>query len=79
MELIYTDIGGPITPTLVGGAHNYVSFTDDLIRATWIYFSKTKDECLGKLAELTRLLNTATGLKIKRTQSDNGGEYGSNA
>ena len=79
MELLYTDIGGPITPPSVGGANYYVTFTDDFSRTTWIYFLKAKDECLGRLKELTRLLQTETGLKVKRIRSDNRGEYSSNA
>ena len=79
MELLYTDIGRPITPPSVGGANYYVTFTDDFSRTTWIYFLKAKDECLGRLKELTRLLQTETGLKVKRIRSDNRGEYSSNA
>jgi transposase InsO family protein len=79
LELLHTDVGGPITPVSLGGARYYVTFTDDYSRATWIYFMKTKGECLGKMQELVKLLHTDTGLKVKRIRSDNGGEYSSAA
>jgi hypothetical protein len=44
LDLIHSDIGGPMSVASVKGASYYVTFIDDFSRKTWIYFMKTKDE-----------------------------------
>jgi hypothetical protein len=79
LKLLHTDVGGPITPISLGGARFYVTFTDNYSRATWFYTMKTKAECLEKMKECVQLLETGTGLKVKRIRWRNGGEYSSTA
>jgi hypothetical protein len=38
LELVHSDICGPINPTSNGGNRYFITFTDDLTRKTWIYF-----------------------------------------
>ena len=78
LDLVHSDVGGPITPQSLGGARYYVTFTDDLTRATWVYTMKTKSECLSRFQEFYQMMKTE-GLKVKRLRSDNGGEYNSKA
>ena len=37
MELIHSDICGPINPTSNAGSRYFITFTDDYSRKTWIY------------------------------------------
>jgi hypothetical protein len=46
LELVHSDICGPINPTSNGGNRYFITFTDDLTRKTWIYFMKEKSSAL---------------------------------
>ena len=53
LDLIHSDLFGPMTVTSLGGYNYYVSFIDDHSRKTWICFLKTKEseEVLSKFKE----------------------------
>jgi hypothetical protein len=38
LELIHSDICGPISPKSNGGKRYFITFIDDLTRKTWVYF-----------------------------------------
>ena len=42
LELIHSDVFGPVPIPSLGGSLYYVSFIDDLSRNTWLYFLKKK-------------------------------------
>jgi hypothetical protein len=42
LELVRSDVFGPITVPSLGGSLYYVSFIDDFSRKTWIYILKKK-------------------------------------
>ena len=44
LELIHSDVCGPMPSTYLSGYEYYVTFIDDYSRKTWIYFLKAKDE-----------------------------------
>jgi hypothetical protein len=48
LELIHSDVCGPMSVASVQGGMYYVSFIDDFSRKTWIYFMKTKDEVFSR-------------------------------
>ena len=52
------------------------SFTDIKYRYSAIYFSNTKDEALRHFELYKVFIETQRGHKLKKFQSDNGGEYG---
>jgi transposase InsO family protein len=78
LELVYSDVCGPIPSTSLSGYVYYVYFIDDYSCKTWIYFLKSKDEVLGKFNEFKALVENLSERKIKILRSDNGGEYTSN-
>lgn len=51
LDLIHSDVCGPILMKYLGGYLYYVTFFDELSSNTWIYFMKTKDEVLRKCQE----------------------------
>ena len=55
----------------------YVTFIDDFLHKTWIYFLKSKefDEVLSKFKEFKDLFENILEKKIKTLRSDNGGEF----
>ena len=78
LDLIDSDVCGPMSIATVQGASYYVTFIDDFSRKTWIFFRKTKDEVIGRFWEFKAQVESQTGKKIKVLRSDNGGEYMSN-
>ena len=84
LELIHSDVCGPMSTGSVGGSKYFVTFIDDYSRYTVLYTMKAKSETLSKFKEYVAYMENATGHKvqklrtIKRLRSDNGGEYTSN-
>jgi transposase InsO family protein len=75
LDLIHSDMCGPITVASLNKYMYYVLFIDDHSRKTWIYFLKTKDGFLARFQEFKAQVENLTGRKIKVLRSDNGGEY----
>ena len=77
LELIHSDLCGPIDPTTYGGTNYYVLFTDDFTRMTHIYplKRKTSADVLEKFREYKPEVEKQTGKSIKRLRTDGGGEY----
>ena len=75
LELILSNVCGPIPSTYLSGYEYYVTFIDDYSRKTWIYFLKTKDEVFGKFKEFKALIENHSKRRIKTLRTDNGGEY----
>jgi hypothetical protein len=46
LELVHSDICGPINPRSNGGNRYFITFSDDYSRNTWIYFLKEKYSAL---------------------------------
>ena len=79
LDLIHTDVCGPMPTKSLGGNSYFVTFIDDKSRFTAIYFMKRKDEVLSKFQEFEAMAQNVTGGKIKYLRSDKCGEYTSNA
>ena len=79
LQLIHTDICGPITPASFGGRHYFLTFIDDFSRKTWVYLLKEKREALETFKRFKALVENQTGCKIKALRSDRGGEFTSKA
>ena len=75
MEIVHSDICGPMSSSSLSGYVYYVLFIDDLSRKTWIYFLKEKSEVFSKFKEYKALVENQTDRKIKILWSDNGGEF----
>ena len=83
LELVHTDLCGPMQVPSHGGSKYVLTFTDDYSRYTTVYFLKNKSDTILKFKEYVKLMETYSGqkvknLNIKTLRSDNGGEYTSN-
>jgi transposase InsO family protein len=78
LELVHSDVCGPMPSTSLSGYVYYVSFIDDYSCKTWVYFLKSKDEVLVLFKEFKALVVNLSERKIKILRLDNGGEYTSN-
>lgn len=78
LELIHTDVCGPMPTKSYDGYSYFVSFTDDYSRASMIYCLKQKSEVFGKFQEFVAMGEALHGQKIAKLRTDNGGEFTSN-
>ena len=75
LELIHTDVCGPMETRSLGGSRYFVTFINDKSRYTAIYFMKEKNEVSEIYKEYEAMVENVTGMKIKAIRLDNGGEY----
>lgn len=75
LQLVHTDISGPMEHESLGGSRYYILFIDDFSRMIFIYFIKHKSEALSCFAEFKAKVEKQTNKKIKILRSDNGCEY----
>jgi len=75
LELVHSDVCGPMQTPSWGGARYFLTFIDDKTRKTYIYFLKGKDEVFVKFQEFKELAETQTGKRLKAIRTNNGKEY----
>ena len=75
LELVHSDVFGPVSVPSLGKSVYYVSFIDDFSRNTWIYFLRKKSEVFDKFKEFKALVENQTEKKIKALRKYNGGEF----
>ena len=75
LQLVHSDLWGPITPASVSGAKYAVIFVDDYTRLKKLYFMTNKSELPDKLEDFIADVARPEDLMIKRLRSDCGGEY----
>ncbi|KAF2890836.1 hypothetical protein ILUMI_15337, partial [Ignelater luminosus] len=75
LEIIHTDVNGPISPTGYKGERYFVSFVEDFSKIAVVYCIKHKSEVFNRFVEYIKLMQNQTGKKIKEIHCDNGREY----
>jgi transposase InsO family protein len=75
LDLIHSDVCGPMPIKSLGGSLYYVIFIDDYSRKTWLYLLKTKDKVFNKFQEFKAEIENLANKKIKTLRIDHGGEY----
>ena len=75
LEIIHTDVCGPMSVDARGGYRYFLTFTDDLSRYGYIYLMKHKSETFEKFKEFQSEVENHHNNKIKFLRSDCGGEY----
>ncbi|EOY31124.1 Uncharacterized protein TCM_038123 [Theobroma cacao] len=78
LELIHTDLAGPMSVESLSGDKFYFIFIDDMSRFCWICFLKSKSQVFELFLQFKAKVDLETGHKIKTLRSDNGSEYTSN-
>ena len=69
LELVHSDVFGPVTMPSLGGSLYYVSFIYDFSRKAWIYFPRKKSEVFEKFKEFKFLMENEIDKKIKATNN----------
>ena len=75
LELIHTDICGPMSTPSKGNNKQFVLFIDDFTRMNWVFFMKQKSEVLSIFKKFKSFVEKQSGCYIKTLRSDRGMEY----
>ena len=78
LELVHSDICGPMETVSHGGNRYLLTFIDDYSRKTWVYFLKQKSETFEIFKSFKAYVEKQSGLSLKVLRTDRGGEYTSN-
>ncbi|CAL9014755.1 unnamed protein product [Prunus brigantina] len=78
LELIHSDVFGPVKQPSISGMRYMVTFIDDFSRYVWVFFMKEKSDTFSKFKEFKEIVEGEMGKKIICLRTDNGGEYTSN-
>ena len=78
LELVHSDICGPLEKQSVGGAKYFITFIDDHTNWSVVYPLYKKSEAFHYFKIFAELAQTHTGRKLKVLRTDRGGEYMSN-
>ena len=74
LEIIYSDVCGPIQVDLMGGNKSFVTFIDDFNRKLWTYLIKKKSEVIKVFSQFQSMVERQSGRKLKVLRTDGGGE-----
>jgi hypothetical protein len=75
LDLIHSDVCGPMNTLTPGKKKYFLTFIDDYSRYTKVYLLHTKDEVAVKLQEYINHVRNKFGRTLKALRCDNGTEY----
>ncbi|KAG7599301.1 Integrase catalytic core [Arabidopsis suecica] len=75
LELIHSDVCGPMQTESINGSKYFLTFIDDFSRMTWVYFLKNKSEVITKFKIFKPYVENQSENRIKRLRTDGGGEF----
>ncbi|KAL0455123.1 UNVERIFIED_CONTAM: Retrovirus-related Pol polyprotein from transposon RE2 [Sesamum latifolium] len=75
LDLVHTDVCGPLSIPARGGFFYFITFTDDHSWYGYIYLVRYKSEAFGRFKEYRLEVENQSNRKIKALRSDRGGEY----
>ncbi|KAJ9552913.1 LOW QUALITY PROTEIN: hypothetical protein OSB04_016958 [Centaurea solstitialis] len=75
LEIVHTDVCGPVSHEARGGYQYFITFTDDFSRYGYVYLMRHKSESFEKFKEYQNEVQNQLDRKIKFLRLDRGGEY----
>ena len=75
LELVHTNVCGPMSVQARGRYEYFITFTDDYSRYGYVYLMHHKSEAFDKFREYKAEAEKQLGVHIKQLRSDRGGEY----
>lgn len=75
LEIIHTDLCGPMETVSAGGGKYFITFVDDFSRKVYVYFLKNKMDIKSVFIKFKEEVENELEKKIKILRSDNGKEY----
>ena len=71
LEIIHTDIAGPITPLTHNEERYFITFVDDFSNYVQVYVIKNKSDALDCFIEYANMVQAKFNLKIAKLKCDN--------
>jgi hypothetical protein len=78
LELIHSDLCGPLPQKSLTGSRYILTFTDDYSHYSWVYFLSAKSETFDTFKIFQRMVENQSHQKLSCLRTDRGGEYLSN-
>lgn len=75
LEVIHSDLCGPMENASIGGAKYFITLIDDFSRKVFVYFLTEKGQSRGVIVDFRTFLEKQTTKEIKSIRTDNGGEF----
>lgn len=75
LELVHSDLCGPMRTESNGGRFYFMTFIDDCTRYCEVMFLRQKSDALAAFKEFKAAAEKRTGQQVKSLQSDGGGEF----
>lgn len=75
LDLLHSDVCGPMPIASDGGSRYFMTILDDYSRKIDVFCLKSKDEVVKNIKEYLDRIENQKGQKVKRFRSDNGLEY----
>jgi len=75
LELIHSDLCGPIETQSIGGAKYFFTLIDDYSKRIFIYTLESKNQVPEMFRNFKKLVENQTGRRIRILRTDNGKEY----
>ncbi|MCO5557209.1 hypothetical protein L7F22_010769 [Adiantum nelumboides] len=79
LQLVHSDVCGPMRTSSVGNSLYFVTFIDDFSRFCWVYPLKAKSHVFAIFQHYVSIVENETGCKVQTLRTDRGGEYMSGA
>jgi hypothetical protein len=78
LDLVHTDLCGPIKPATRGGNQYFLLVVDDHSRYMWLELLKTQDEAFVRFKKIQAYAEAKQHCRLRAFRSDRGGEFNSN-
>ena len=79
LDLIHTDVCGPMSMHARGGFIYFITFIDDYSQYEYLYLMRYKSKTFERFKEFRNEVEEQLGRSIKSLRSEQGGEYLSQA
>jgi transposase InsO family protein len=77
LDLVHTDLCGPITPTTVGGSNYFLLVVDDYSRYMWVEMTKSKADAFMFFKKIKVMAEADAQRNLRALRSDRGREFNS--
>jgi hypothetical protein len=77
LELVHTELCGPISPATEGGNNYFLLVVDDHSRYMWLEVIKSKADAFQRFKKIKALAEAQSGRRLLAFRSDRGGEFNS--
>ena len=75
LELMHSDLCGPMQTASLGGNKYFITFIDDFSRMCWVYFLRNKFETFHVFKKFKVMVELQSRYHVKRLRTDRGREY----